>query len=140
MKTYLFTLFAALLISMNSFATNNKAMEDNNNKLAVLWTSGDPEVAEKVCFMYTNNAKKQGWFDEVVLIVWGPSAKLLTENKMLQEYVKTMKENGVKLEACYYCANMYGVVDQLKAMDIDVKGMGVPLSNYLKEGWNTLTF
>ena len=59
-------------------------MEDNN-KLAVLWTSGDPEVAEKVCFMYTNNAKKQGWFDEVVLIVWGTSSKLLCEKKNATE-------------------------------------------------------
>lgn len=115
-------------------------MEKQNNKLATLWTSGDPEVAEKVCFMYTNNAKKQGWFDDVVLIVWGPSAKLLTENEKLQGYVKSMQETGVKIEACLYCAKMYDVVDKLKDMGIDVKGMGVPLSNYLKEGWHTLTF
>lgn len=140
MKSYLFTLIAVLTLSGNSFATKIKPVEDKSNKLAVLWTSGDPEVAEKVCFMYTNNAKKQGWFDEVVLIVWGPSAKLLTENKMLQDYIKTMQQSGVKIEACYYCADMYGVVNKLKAMDIDVKGMGIPLSNYLKEGWHTLTF
>ena len=29
-----------------------------NNKLAVVWSSSDLEVAEKVCFMYTKNAKK----------------------------------------------------------------------------------
>ena len=140
MKTYLFILTAVLVFSLNSRASKNKTMEDNNNKLAVLWTSGDPDVAEKVCFMYTNNAKKQGWFDEVVLIVWGPSAKLLTENEKLQEYVKSMQETGIKIEACLYCAKMYDVVDKLKDMGIDVKGMGVPLSNYLKEGWHTLTF
>ncbi|WP_299578073.1 DsrE family protein [uncultured Sunxiuqinia sp.] len=140
MKSYLLVLITILTLSGNSFATKLETIDDNSNKLAVLWTSGDPEVAEKVCFMYTNNAKKQGWFDEVVLIVWGPSAKLLTENKMLQDYIKTMQQSGVKIEACYYCADMYGVVDKLKAMDIDVKGMGIPLSNYLKEGWHTLTF
>ena len=140
MKTHLFILIAVLCLSLNSYANKNRTMKDNSNKLAVVWTSGDPDVAEKVCFMYTNNAKKQGWFDEVVLIVWGPSAKLLTENKMLQEYIKRMQESGVKIEACYYCAEMYGVVDNLKNIGIDVKGMGVPLSNYLKDGWHTLTF
>ncbi len=50
--------------------------------------------------MYTYNAKKQGWFDEVVLIVWGPSAKLLSENKMVQDYVKKMQDAGIKVEAC----------------------------------------
>jgi hypothetical protein len=34
-------------------------------------------VAKNVCFMYTHNAKRRGWFDEVHLIVWGPSDKLL---------------------------------------------------------------
>ncbi|MGQ8338011.1 DsrE family protein [Sunxiuqinia sp. A32] len=140
MKQVIFILLAVIFLNVSSQASKNSTMNDNSNKLAVLWTSGDPDVAEKVCFMYTNNAKKQGWFDEVVLIVWGPSSKLLTENKMLQEYIKTMQQNGVKIEACYYCAEMYGVVDNLKAMDIDVKGMGVPLTNYLKDGWHTLTF
>jgi hypothetical protein len=102
-------------------------------RLAVLWTSGDPEVAEKVCFMYTQAAKNNNWFCDVRLIVWGPSAKLLTENKALQKKVKAMQESGIKVEACIACANMYGVADELKKMDIDVKGMGVPLTEYLKK-------
>ena len=30
-----------------------------DSRLAVVWTSGDPEVAHQVCFMYTDNARKQ---------------------------------------------------------------------------------
>ncbi len=114
--------------------------KNEKRRLAVVWASGDPEVAEKVCLMYVHNACLQWWFDEVVLIVWGPSAKLLTENIGLQEKVKKMIEDGVKLEACIACANMYGVSDQLKGLGIEVKGMGSVLSNYLKEEWKVLTF
>jgi hypothetical protein len=121
------------------YAQNEVKMENNTSKLAVLWTSGDPDVAEKMAFMYTFNAKKQGWFDEVVLIVWGPSAKLLSENKMLQDYVKKMQEAGIKVEACMACARMYEVDSKLQELGIDVKGMGVPLSNYLKDGWKVLS-
>ncbi|HSO85476.1 MAG TPA: DsrE family protein [Draconibacterium sp.] len=121
------------------YAQNESKMEINTTKLAVLWTSGDPDVAEKMAFMYTYNAKKQGWFDEVVLIVWGPSAKLLTENKMLQEYVKKMQDAGIKVEACMACARMYEVDVKLQELGIDVKGMGVPLSDYLKDGWKVLS-
>ncbi|HKI88570.1 MAG TPA: DsrE family protein [Draconibacterium sp.] len=138
MKKLLFLMLTIALFN-GATAQNTKKMEDNSNKLAVLWTSGDPDVAEKMGFMYTYNAKKQGWFDEVVLIVWGPSAKLLTENKMLQDYVKKMQEAGVKVEACMACAKMYGVDQQLAKMGIDVKGMGVPLTNYLKNGWKIIT-
>jgi hypothetical protein len=136
-KTVLLLMIIPLFI--NVLAQNETKMNDNSNKLAVLWTSGDPDVAEKMCFMYTYNAKKQGWFDEVVLIVWGPSAKLLSENKMLQDYIKKMQDAGIKVEACIACARMYGVDQKLAELDIDVKGMGVPLTAYLKEGWNTLS-
>lgn len=111
-----------------------------DDKLVVLWTSGDPEVAEKVCFMYTHNARLQGWFDEVTLIVWGPSSRLLSENQKLQSMVKAMMEDGVKVEACLSCANMYGVVQDLRDLGIDVKGMGVPLTDYLKSDAKILTF
>jgi hypothetical protein len=82
--------------------------EPEPSRLAVLWTSGDPEVATKVAFMYTMNAKKQGWFDEVTLIVWGPSAKLLSENLQLQGEVALMAEVGVEIVACKACADSTG--------------------------------
>jgi len=108
--------------------------------LCVVWTSGDPGVAKNVCFMYTHNAKRRGWFNEVHLVVWGPSAKLLAENKELQDEVKAMQKTGVVVEACVTCAKNYGVVDALKGLAIDVKPMGEPLSQRLKSAWKVLTF
>lgn len=109
-------------------------------KIFILWTSGDRDVALKMVFMYTYNAKKNGWFDEVKLVVWGPSSLLLSVDKELQDYIKKMKEEGVILEACKACADMYGVSDKLAAMDIDVKYMGKPVSDMLKSGWKSMTF
>ncbi|MFO7621344.1 MAG: hypothetical protein R6W81_08775, partial [Bacteroidales bacterium] len=69
-------------------------------KLVVLWTSDDPMVAERVALMYTHAAKTAGWFSEVTLIVWGPSAKLIAENIKLQEKLRAMQKDGVVIEAC----------------------------------------
>jgi hypothetical protein len=110
------------------------------SRLCVVWSSGDPDVARNVCFMYTLNAKKAGWFDVVHLVVWGPSAKLLTENEALQADVKAMQKVGVVTEACVACARRYGVDGKLKTFGIDVKGMGPPLSQRLKSGWKVITF
>lgn len=131
-----------LLICAEGFFTMSNARENQTepSHLAVLWTSGDADVAHKVCFMYTHNAKKQGWFDDVVLIVWGPSARLLAGDKELQAKIKTMIYDGVLVQACSACAEMYGVDQTLVDLGIDVKGMGVPLSNDLKDDWKTLTF
>jgi hypothetical protein len=135
----LLLIFAAETIFGNC-RINGHMKKADKQQLAVVWTSGDSEVAEKACFMYTHNARLKGWFDEVVLIVWGPSARLLSENKELQEMVKQMIADGIKVQACIACANMYGVADQLKSLGIEVKGMGPVLTDYLKQNWKVLTF
>ena len=119
---------------------SHAAEKEALSQLCVVWSSGDPGVAKNVCLMYTLNAKKRGWFDVVHLVVWGPSAKLLTENKGLQKEVKEMQKTGVVVEACVRCADNYGVADALWSLDIDVKPMGVPLSDRLKGPWKALTF
>lgn len=111
----------------------------SRTRLAVVWTSADPEVADRMAFMYTRNAKSQAWFDNVRLIVWGPSANLLAKNQNLQKQVKTMMDEGVKVQACVVCARSYGVADKLRKMGIDVKPMGKPLSDLLKDGWKVLS-
>jgi hypothetical protein len=129
-----------ILIAAQAAVLNAQNMEKKTEKLAVLWVSGDRDVAEKSCLMYTHAAKRNGWFDEVVLIVWGSSSKLLAEDEALQEKVKAMMADGVILEACIACSNGFGVTEELKDLGIDVKGMGVPLSSYLKSGYHVLTY
>ena len=111
-----------------------------SEELVVLWTSGDKDVAKNMVFMYTLNAKKRGWFEDVTFIVWGPSSKLLSDDTELQATLKEMIDEGVRVEACLRCAENYGVVEKLKDMGIDVKLMGEPLSNYLKEDRKVITF
>jgi hypothetical protein len=132
---------AACVLSVVAWCIPSQAGEGKApSQLCVVWTSGDPGVAKNVCFMYTHNAKRRGWFDEVHLVVWGPSAKLLAENKELQDEIKAMQKSGVVVEACVVCAKNYSVVDALKKLNIDVKPMGEPLSNRLKGNWKVLTF
>jgi hypothetical protein len=109
-------------------------------ELYVLWTSADREVALKMVFMYTANSKLKGWWKEVCLIVWGPSAKLLTEDAELQEAIARMLHTGVTVLACKACADSYGVAPALEAMGIEVKYMGQPLTDLLKAGKKVITF
>lgn len=118
----------------------NVPAEPVTDKLVVIWTSDDPYVAERVAFMYTHAAKTNGWFKEVTLVVWGPSAKLISENIKLQQKVEEMKKDGIVVEACIACANLYGVTENLKKLGYVVKGMGKPLTDYLKSGAKVLTF
>lgn len=143
MKSKNFLLLLVGLLMLNSLtvkAQPGPLTNSPNDKLVVLWTSGDPYVAERVALMYTHAAKTAGWFNDVTLIVWGPSAKLASANLKIQDELKAMQKDGVVIEACVACADAYGITDELKKLGFDVKPMGKPLTDYLKSGVKVLTF
>jgi hypothetical protein len=115
-------------------------VKESKDKLVIVWTSGDRDLALKMVFMYTLNSRLNSWWEDITFIVWGPSANLISYDYELQEYLQRIKEQGVILEACITCANMYGVAQDLLNMGIDVKAMGPVLTKYIKEGRNILTF
>jgi len=111
----------------HSGGVHGQEKPSQDSRLAVIWSNADPEVAHRVCLMYTHNAKTQKWFDQVTLIVWGPSARLLAGDKDLQAKIKAMSNDGVKVQACLACTASYGVTEQLRKLGIEVKYMGKPL-------------
>ena len=133
----------SLLLSITSVNAKSKSPENdpikdsteisNKDKLVVVWTSGDKEVAMKMVFMYTHNAKKYEWWEDITLLVWGPSAKLLSEDKELQDYIKTMLDAGIHVLACKGCADMYEISDKLEEIGVTVKYTGKDLTNFIKE-------
>ncbi len=143
-KKLLLPFLLVLFFTGSSFSQENVKQETGKSipsKLAVLWTSGDRDVALKMVFMYTFYAKERGWWQDIQLIVWGPSSKLLSEDKELQDYIKKMKDKGVEIVACKACADSYGVSGKLEDLGIEVKYMGMPLTELLKsEKWKVVTF
>lgn len=109
-------------------------------KLVLLWISDDIDAAEKMAFMYGHTAKKSGWFKDVTVVIWGPSAKLISENEKLQEKVKAMMADGIKVQACVACARQYGVDGKLKELGYEVKGMGGDMTEYLKSEAKVISF
>ncbi len=106
----------------------------------IVWTSGDKEVGMKVVGMYGFYSKKMKWMDNVHILIWGPSGKLLIEDKELQAKVKKLQKIGVEFLACQACSDMYKISDQLKALGVEVKYAGQYLADAQKKGWYVLTF
>lgn len=142
MKTILLSISVVLLSLANSGISlaQESSSSGDSEKLVMLWISDDIDAAEKMAFMYAHTAKKAGWFQEVTVIIWGPSAKLISEDEKLQEKVKAMQADGVKIEACVACARQYGVDGKLRELGYDVKGMGTHLTNYLKSDAKVISF
>ena len=142
MKTKLFFLFLIILMSLSGLNMSAQTDEtlareevktENLSGLVVLWTTSEKDVFTKMINIYVYNAKKLSWFDNITLVVWGPSSKLLANDEELQKMIKKLKEVGVTLEACIWCSDQYGVTEDLKNLGIDVRGMGKSLTEYIKD-------
>ena len=67
-----FTIFSGIQNMAQSEDSGKAAISravPDYEKLVILWTSGDREVALKMVFMYTYNAKTREWFDDITLVV-----------------------------------------------------------------------
>lgn len=112
----------------------------SSDQLVIIWTSREREVALNMVFMYARNSKLRGWWNEVKLIVWGPSAKLLSADEELQDQLEGLKQAGVNLMACKACADIYGVSEKLTELGLDVTYVGAPFTEMLKSRWTCITF
>lgn len=100
----------------------------------ILWTTDNKETATNMVLLYAHNAKLKGWMDEVTVLVWGASQKLVSEDKEIQEKIKAMIKDGVKVVACLKCADNMEITEGLNACNIDVFYTGELLTQWIQSG------
>lgn len=109
------------------------------SKLHLLWTTDNKDTVFNMIAMYAVNSKKNQWWDELNVIVWGASAKLIGHDPQIQTEIREMLQAGVTIEACRNCCEHYGVTERLEELGITVRYMGEPLTTYLKNEEKILT-
>ena len=124
-----------------ALATEAEAGDRSPDGVAIVWTSGDPDVAHRMVLMYAGAAKRNEWFSEVRLVIWGPSQRLVVGDKDIRASIQRLQESGVVVEACLACADMYGIADDLREAGLEVRYMGQPLTRMLRsDEWAVMTY
>lgn len=108
-------------------------------KLNILWTTDNKDTIFNMLAMYSINAKKKEWWNKVNVIIWGASAKLAGNDSQVQTEILEMINAGVSIEACKDCADNYNVTERLEKLGINVRYMGFPFTEYLKNGERLIT-
>jgi len=114
-------------------------MTQSGDAFLILWTSGDREAALNMGFMYGLNSKLHGWWEEITLLVWGPSGNLLFADEELQGEVRRMQDAGVRTIACKACADRYGIGSRMEKLGIEVFYTGEFLTDWIKSDKPMLT-
>ena len=109
------------------------------DKLNILWTTDNKDTIFNMLTMYAINSKTNNWWQNVNVIIWGASAKLVGSDTKVQTEIVEMINQGVQIEACKDCCDNFGVTDKLIKLGINVRYMGKPLTEYLKAGEKILT-
>jgi hypothetical protein len=109
------------------------------NHAKILWTTDNKDTALNMICLYAHNAKKQGWIENVTILIWGASQTLVSQDKEIQETIKAMINDGVEVIACKACAEKMGVSDSLQSCGINTFYTGDILSNWIKSGENIVS-
>lgn len=102
-----------------------------SRNLKILWTTDNKETALHMVCLYAHNALLKGWMDQVEILVWGASQRLIAEDLDVKAKVQMMINDGIKVYACLKCADSMEVTQDLEACDIDVHYTGELLSSWL---------
>ena len=105
-----------------------------HKKLVIVWLSVDKRAASDMAMLYARDSLLNGWWKEAEVILWGPTVEAAVTDEAVKTQVEIMQSVGVKILGCLACASQYGVVDELRAMGIEVYGMGERLTGYLAGG------
>jgi hypothetical protein len=109
------------------------------DKLNVLWTMDNKDTVLNMLVMYATNSRLNGWRQEVNVIIWGASAKLVGTDTQIQAEVLEMLNHGITIEACKASTDNFDVTYKLTELGVNVRYTREVLTNYLKSGEKILT-
>ena len=112
---------------------------EKTNRLYILWTNADILTSEKMVMMYSTNSMINQWWDDVTVIIWGATVKLVAENDLIQNKIEMAQHVGVQFSACKACADELGVSDKLSELGIEVLYWGEGLTDILKNEEKLIT-
>lgn len=110
-----------------------------SDKLAVILASGDPKVLE-MGLMYSLNAIKQGWMEDVKIYLFGPSEVTIATDPELQQTVREIIGTGTIPVACKWCSDKYVVSEHLTKLGCKVDYVGSPISRAIRDGYTPMTW
>lgn len=104
-----------------------------DSKLLAIIATGDKEKA-LAGLMFTRNATKYRWLDDVKVVFFGPSEALVVHD---DEVAHMTKELAAMTDcfACKYISDEQGVSEDLADVGIRVEYVGTVISDSIKEGY-----
>jgi hypothetical protein len=121
-----------------------RGFEQMTQNVLVIISSGEEAVDKALTgMMYALNVKKSKWLDDVNVIFFGPSERMIAKadsNSQVGAYLKQLMEQGITPVACRAIAERENLGNNLSALGLNVEYVGHIISSYIKKDYQVLTF
>jgi len=104
-----------------------------SSKLLVIIATGEKEKA-LTGLMYARNALKLGWMEDVKIVFFGPSERLIVQDEQVLNEVKNIAVMG-ELFACKTISDRKGISGEVERLGVKVEHVGSIISNFIKDGY-----
>ena len=105
-----------------------------HDKILIILSTSDAGKAQTGA-MYALNALKNGWMEDVKIILFGPAQDLLLENEKFRELILEYQDIEESVVACKFISNRDEKSEALDKIGIRVAYVGEMISNYIKDGY-----
>ena len=102
-------------------------------KVLIIIATGEKEKA-LAGLMYANNVLKYGWLDDLKVILFGPSEKLIVQDEGVWIEVKRLNEM-IGTIACKAISDEYKTSSELEKRGVKVEYVGKIVSDLIKDGY-----
>lgn len=104
-----------------------------SSKLLVIVATGEREKA-LTALMYAGNAIRRGWLDDVKVVFFGPSERLVTEDEEVATRAKEIARAGGTF-ACKAISDREEISGHLEELGMRVEYVGTIVSEFIKDGY-----
>ncbi len=89
--------------------------------------------------MYAKNALKNDWLDDLVVVFFGPSEKLIVEDQQINEYAQELSEESECL-ACKYISERDEISEDIEGLGIEIEYVGAVISDLINDGYQPMVW
>ena len=100
--------------------------------------TSDNEKA-RTALMFANNVMKRGYLDDVKVVYFGPSEKLVVEDPFISDQAQEIAEAGGSI-ACKIMSDLDGVSEKFEKLGVQVEYVAGIISDLLKDGYTPMVW
>jgi len=89
--------------------------------------------------MYAKNAAKNKWLKDVKVVFFGPAEKLIAEDEEAGAYAADIAQL-TETYACKYLSDRDNISDKIRKQNIKIENVGTIISDYVKDGYETMVW